>query len=293
MISLKVPSGPTNTLTGLYLKITQESSAADKLTAFQELIDLFDKLNTTPTKAGQTILSSFTYRTLQNPQQKTKYQTIVLNLAKSLYTYGAQQKFTEPKLLGLIEVCAELTRKFITLGQTLKKTIYDITSHLVKMTINHPPTCRLIFDLTDIKGIMNFLSQTTFSKFKMFKNMFQAKPNLIINTYRMFERKMPMNLGLENGSIITNPLDVPELRKYLLKEGEVYVSDAELRAIVEGENFDGYSTMQVIKLKAMYGELEKKELLQRVLDRELGAVRDEFSDKFGELSKMVEGEGAE
>jgi hypothetical protein len=282
MISLKVPSGPPDIATGLYLKITHESTAPDISTAFQELIGFFDILNTTPTKAGQFILTSYTYRTLQNPLQKTKYQTIVLTLAKSLHLYGALQKFPPPKLRALLELTSELTRNFITPNQTLKPTIYSITSHLVKMTINHPPVCRQIFDLLDIKGIMTFLSQTTFSAFKIFKKIFEAKPNLVINTYRMFERKMPMNLGLEHGSIIENPLDVPELRKYLLKEGEVWVSDAELKSIVKNENFDGFSSLQVIKMKGMYVDLGKRERLKEVLDRELGGVMEEFSGKFGE-----------
>lgn len=91
-----------------------------------------------------------------------------------------------------------------------------------------------------------------------------------------------MNLGLEHGSIIENPLDVPELRKYLLKEGEVWVSDAELKSIVKNENFDGFSSLQVIKMKGMYVDLGKRERLKEVLDRELGGVMEEFSGKFGE-----------
>ena len=141
MISSQTRNSP-DIETALYLKIQQKSAPDCKKKAFDEIILLFNHFNQISKKPGNEILNSYTYKDLSDQTQKAKYETLVINLTRSIHVFGISEKFKKPKLEGLIEISSELIKHLIAPNQSLKKTTYHITSYLVKMTINHPPMCR-------------------------------------------------------------------------------------------------------------------------------------------------------
>ena len=283
---------PVDCSKALFQRINPGSSSEEKNAAFLEIMDLFDVLNTRPTKTGQYILNSFNYKAVSHKElkQQEKYHSVLINLVKSFYNFGMENKFDKTKQQTIIEISAETIKLMMDKSLTPKMIVHNITSYLVKQTLNQPPICRQIYNLDDVKKIMVFLTQNVFSRLMLYQKIFVSNKNMTLNTYKMFDRKMPYNLTLGHGKAIRNPLEIPELRKYQLKDDEIYVNDDELVKIMESGNFSGYTKQQIEKLKGRWEIVQKQLKIQAILDREIGNVKEEFQEKLKELNQFIEAE---
>ena len=89
-----------------------------------------------------------------------------------------------------------------------------------------------------MKDVFGMFNSQIISNFEMYKYVFRSRKQTDIRLFKMFSRPMPLNLQLLAGNKVTNPLDIPELRRFLLKPGQVYFTDAEVSKIMAEDRLE-------------------------------------------------------
>ena len=98
----------------------------------------------------------------------------------------------------------------------------------------------------------------------------------------MFRRNNPINLPLDSGEEIQNPLLIPFLRQYILDEGEFFYTDQEVIKMFEPERLSHQlESMRAEERKYVedrYKSLKRHELIKKVMDKQLEKLSTEVGE---------------
>ena len=215
--------------------------------------------------------------TLTN-DSKFQFLTLLFDLYWKFSGYAQKQQFNDDQMRACMSLFCLYISKMVEQGQEFKHLLKSFSSCVTKFSIDHPPLKVKYFSKEQAKGIMNFWVYQIFWNHQMYNKILATKKVMNLSTFKMFRRKNPMNLPLDSGEeIMTNLLDNPFLRQYLLDEGEFYYTDEEVRHFFEPEKqverLQKMSQEEKGYVESKYKELARAELIRKVMDAQLVKVK--------------------
>lgn len=95
---------------------------------------------------------------------------------------------------------------------TLKQIARSISAKLADYCVNKPPSKVELFQREEAKELMGFWVLSVFRVHSLLEKQLSSKAVMHLSTFKMFRRNNPINLPLDSGEEIQNPLLIPFLR---------------------------------------------------------------------------------
>lgn len=195
-----------------------------------------------------------------------------------IYEFAKQKKLGPQKLDCLLEISYEIFTFSFNKRLSHVKSFDYLKDLLVRHSLFRPPHSILIFNLEDIKQITDFFLFNFYQHYTFYSQAFTPKLNMEINTFQMFKSKFPICLELDGNVKEVDKNKIPILREYLIDK-ETGLTEQELEKIKKGDSIHNVPEKLRAEWLSLKEEREKKNRIERVLQKEVEKVYLAFEEK--------------
>ena len=195
-----------------------------------------------------------------------------------IYEFAKQKKLSSQKLGCLLEISYEIFTFSFNKRLSHVKSFDYLKDLLVRHSLFRPPHSILIFNLEDIKQITDFFLFNFYQHYTLYSLAFTPKLNMEINTFQMFKSNFPICLDLDGNVKEVDKNRIRILRQYLIDK-ETGLTEEELEKIKKGDSIHNVPEKLRTEWLRLKEEREKKEKIERVLQKEIEKVYIAFEEK--------------
>lgn len=138
---------------------------------------------------------------------------------------------------------------------------------------------------------MDFWVLKVFKIHNLLERQLSNKKVMHLSTFKMFRRNNPINLPLDSGEEIQNPLLIPFLRQYILDEGEFFYTDEEIvkffEPVVMTTQLDQMQPREREFVEAKYKQLQRQVLIKKVMDKQIQKLNHEVGQQLIGLEEKM------
>jgi len=222
-----------------------------------------------------------------NETQIENIYRVLLDYLWILQNHIQERSLTGDKEKGLFTVGLYFIKLIISTDKPVRSCIDLFSDYLLRHSVNNPPSHVEIFNLEEMKQVFDLFATKLFPNFDQYVRVFRSKKQVDLRLFRLFQRNMPMDLPLDYATPIKNPLDIPELRQFLLKPGQIYFSEEEIKKIISEDRLDKLSLPERRYIEERLSVIARQEAINKVLSTKLSALKDEVHGKVEELKEQI------
>ena len=264
--------------------------------SYGEIVSLFGEYRTEMEEKDRigifrVIEDSYSYRNGE-PGTKVSILKIVMDYYCILTVYCHSKGFEKGsrKTDTLFEIGSCFLKMVVSTDMGVKRTVDELSEVILKFSVNNPPQSYEVFSLEEMKDLFDMFARQVLCYFDMYVSVLRSKKQMGLRLFELFKKSMPTNLSVDHARVVGDPLDIIELRKFILKPGEIYFSEKEMRDILEQDRLGSLSPAEQDYIMNSKDRIERNEKITKVLEKKLGELKLEGSAKMQEVKDLITSE---
>ena len=138
-----------------------------------------------------------------------------------------------------------------------------------------------------MKDVFGMFNGSVVANFDAYVYVLRSRKHADIRLFKIFSRPMPLDLQLLAGNKVNNPLDIPELRRFLLKPGQVYFTDVEVVSAMAGGKLASLTDEERKFVTNRFEQIERERKINKVLDAKLQELHKQSASEMSELKESI------